>query len=103
MAALDALKNALVSPPVLALLTITGKMALETDACAVQTGCVLLQKQSDNNVRTIGHWFRALNDADRRYDTTKKECRAVVWSVLILRPYLEGTRFTIRADHDLLK
>ena len=28
---------------------------------------------------------------------------AIVWAVLHLRPYLEGSRFTIRTDHDALK
>ncbi|NJR72361.1 MAG: hypothetical protein HC782_04925 [Gammaproteobacteria bacterium] len=64
-------------------------MTLDTDACAVQVGCVLLQKQPDDTVRPIGYWSLALNDAERRYDTTQRECLAIVWSVLILRPFLK--------------
>lgn len=30
---------------------------------------------------------------------TQKECSAMVWSVLLLRPYLEGLRCTIRKNH----
>lgn len=37
------------------------------------------------------------------YDTTSQESLAVVWEVLILYPYLDGTIFTIRTDHDDLR
>lgn len=34
-----------------------------------------------------------------RYETTYEECLAVVWSVLMLRPYPEGSHFEIWTDH----
>lgn len=34
-----------------------------------------------------------LSDADRCNETADKECLAVVYSVFILKPYQEGSRF----------
>ena len=65
---------------------------------------MLLQQQEDSKTwLPLGFWSRTLSSAEKNYDTTNKECLAVVWAVLSLRPYLEGTRFLIRTDHDALK
>lgn len=32
-----------------------------------------------------------------------KECPAVVWGILLVRPYLENSWFTVRTDHEALK
>ena len=97
------LKERLTSPPVLALPRRDGHLTLDTDACARQLGCVLLQTQPDGTDRPLGYWSRSLSSAERNYDTTERECLAVVWSVLLLRPYLEHARFTVRTDHSPLK
>ena len=103
LSAMKDLQDKLITPPVLALPRPNGRITIDTDACAYQVGCVLLQEQEDQTVKPIGYWSRSLTDAERRYDTTQRECLAVVWAILLLRPYLEGTRFTIRTDHSALK
>lgn len=95
MATLDVLKNALIFSPILAPHNSSGNITLDTDACDVQIGCVLLQKQANDTTRRIVYWSRSVKDAERRYDTTRRECLAIVWSVPLLRSYLEGNRFTI--------
>lgn len=42
------------------------------------------------------------NDAERIYDK-HYEWLAVVWAVLLLQPYREGSQIIVRTDHDALK
>jgi len=51
----------------------------------------------------VGFWSHSLNAAERNYSTTERECLAVAWESLLLRPFVEGTRFTVRTDHAALK
>jgi hypothetical protein len=101
--AFDTLRNRLLSPPVLALPRADGKIWLDTDASDGQQGGCLLQAQPDCKSLPLGYWSRTLNSADRNYSTTEKECLAIVWAVTHLRPYLEGTNFTVRTDHHALR
>ena len=101
--AFEELKRRLTSPPILALPKQKGYYKLDTDACDHQVGCTLLQDQEDAGYVPIGYWSRALTKQERDYTTTEKECLAIVWAILLLRPYLEGQRFTVRTDHDSLR
>lgn len=78
-------------------------MFVDIDACDRKVGCVILKVKPVKSVGFIGYWSRTLTLAETRYDTTKCECLAVVWSMLILRLYLEGRRFTIRTDQASLR
>jgi len=64
---------------------------------------VLLQEQPDQSKRPVGYWSRPLNAAKWSYSTTERECLAMVWASLFLRPYFEGTRFTVHTDNAALK
>lgn len=48
----ETLKNVLIYPLILALLYAGGQMTLDTNACNIQIGCVLLQKQPDDTIKT---------------------------------------------------
>jgi RNase H-like domain found in reverse transcriptase len=76
---------------------------LDTDACESQIGCCLLQDQPEGGLLPVGYWSRSLQPAERNYSTSERECLAVVWAVLLLRPYLERTRFVVRTDHSALQ
>lgn len=101
--AYERLRDSMISPPVLALPRAGYSYTLDTDACDYQVGCVLLQEQPDKTLRPVGYWSRSLTKAEKNYSTTEKECLAIVWAALMLRPYLEGVRFTLRTDHSALR
>jgi len=96
MAAFEYLKERLTSTAILALPRREGHFILDTDACAVQVGCTLLQKQPDKSILPVGYYSRGLIPAEQNYSTTDRECLAVVWACFLLRPYLEGQEFLIR-------
>jgi len=103
LAAFEYLKERLTSSPILALPRREGLFILDTDACAVQVGCTLLQQQPDKRILPVVYYSRGLIPAEQNYSTTERECLAVVWACFLLRPYLEGQEFLIRKDHSSLR
>jgi len=102
LAAFDALRQALLAPPILALPKAEGQMVVDVDACADHLGCTLLQEHPGGTRLPVGYWCRGLSPAEKKYSTTQRECLGVVWSVLKLRQFLDGHRFLIRTDHQAL-
>jgi len=103
LGAFEKLKRRLTEAPILALPRRHGAYTLDTDASTGQVGAALLQEQPDQFTRPVGYRSRSFNAAERNYSTTERECLAVVWASLLLRPYIEGTRSTVRTDHAALK
>jgi len=101
--AFEELKQRQTEAPDLAFPRREGANTVDTDVSAGHAVAVLLQKQPDRSTRSVGYWSRSPNAADWNYSTTERECLAVVWASLLLRPYVEGTRFTVRTDHKALK
>ena len=50
-----------------------------TDACDRQLGAVLLQAQANGTNKPIGFFSRSFTAAEKNYDTTERECLAVLW------------------------
>ena len=96
------LKEMLVAEPVLAHPDWDLPFEIHCDASNYAIGVVLCQV-IDGKERVIGYYSRLLRDAEKRYDTTQKECLAVVWAVKKLRPYLYGRPFIVKTDHASLK
>lgn len=96
-------KAKLVEHPVLALPQSLEGCTVEKDACNKRIGCVVLHKQPDGTKWQFRYWSRSLNYAERSYDTTQRECLAVVWAVLLLRPWLEEWPLTVCTDYDALE
>jgi hypothetical protein len=103
--AMDALKNALISPP--ALISIDygpegGLIILAVDASLQGWGAVLmqldLQKRRHPCRYESGHW----NDAERSYDATKRECRGILKALRKLRMWLYGISFVLETDANTL-
>lgn len=53
--------------------------------------------------RPFGYWSCSLDEAERAYDTTRREYLAVRWAVLLLRLYLKVCQLTAITDHEALK
>lgn len=96
------LKEMLLSEPVLAHPDWDLPFEIHCDASNYAIGVVLCQI-IDGKERVIGYYSRLLRDPEKRYDTTQKECLAVVWAVKKLRPYLYGRPFIVKTDHASLK
>lgn len=103
MEALKTLKPELMEHPRLGLNRSQGIYNVDTDAYDREMRCVLLQKFPNGTERRIGYWSRLLNDMERAYDFTNEEWFTVVWTVLLIWPYVEGCLFTNWTDQDAIK
>lgn len=74
---------------------------LDTNASANGIGPVLSQVH-DGHERVICYASKTLNQAEKRYCTTKRELLAVVYFVKHFNHYLWGRYFTVRPDHSSL-
>ena len=99
----EELKRRLTDAPILVLPCRQRAHTLDTHANAGQVGAVLLQEQPDQSTRPVGYWTRSLNAAERNNSTTVRKFLVVVCASLLIRPYVEGTRFTVHTDHAALK
>ena len=96
------LKDRLTSAPVLGMPADTGTFLLDADARNVGIGAVLSQVQGDREV-VIAYASRSLSNAERNYDTTKKELLAVMFGLRAYRQYLLGRKFIVRTDHSAVQ
>ena len=94
--AFEALRNALMTEPVLSHPTREGEFILDTDASNYAIGGALYQVQ-DGDEKVISYASKTLTDSQRNYCTTKRELLAVVSMVRYFRHYLWGAPFTIRS------
>jgi len=97
-----ALKDALVSAPVLSYPDFTQPFILDTDASDFAVAAVLSQT-IDGQERPIAYASRSLNKCERKYCVTRKELLAVVNYVKYFKHYLYGKKFLIRTDHSSLR
>ena len=82
--------------------TDSGIFLLDTDASSVGLGAVISQMQGDREA-VIAYAYRSLSNAERNYDTTKRELLAVMFGLRTFRQYLLGRRFIVRTDHSALQ
>ena len=97
-ASFEALKEALISPPILAMPSDVGEMILDTDASDTSIGSVLSQVQ-DGVERVIAYASRSLDRRERNYCVSRKELLLVVHFVKYFKQYLLGRKFRLRTDH----
>lgn len=97
------LKQALTSAPVLAHPDFRKRFYVQCDASSYGVGAVLFQKDNMGNERPIAFFSMKLNQAQKNYSVTEKECLAAVLAIKRFRPYIELMSFTVITDHASLK
>jgi len=101
--AFAALKQSLISAPVLLIPDPSLPYTLNCDACDYAIGGTL-QQDHGHGLQPIAYRSRKLSDAEINYDTREKEFMALVDSCSHWRHYLHSDLpFTLRTDHDSLK
>jgi hypothetical protein len=97
-AAFTALKTAVTSAPVLALLDFKWPFFVECDASMHGFGAVLLQDK-----HPIAFFSRPVAPHHRSLAAYERELIGLVYAIRHWHPYLWGRRFTVRTDHYSLK
>jgi hypothetical protein len=104
--AMDQLKLALTSAPALVKLDYTEghlEIILGVDASLKGWGAVLMQLDTEGRRRVARYESgRLWNDAEQKYDATKRECRGVLKALRKTRFWLYGIHFTLETDANVL-
>ena len=103
VAAVDALKEAMTTAPVLAYFDITAKTELFTDASGVAIGGVVQQVDAAGHSRPIGYYSRRLTPAEMNYHTYDRELLAVKETLMAFRHLLLGIKISIKTDHQSIR
>ena len=102
--AFDALKDALVSAPVLAHPDFTKPFRLETDASHYAVSAVLTQKDEATGVwRPIAYRSKKMIPRERNLAPTEMECLAIIYGLRRFHNFLEGQEFDLITDHKALR
>lgn len=102
----NALKNLLVSAPILHFPDFSLPFYVATDASNYGIGTVLYQlpdgEANPQNIRYISFVARSLQPSERNYSATQRELLAIVFALKKLHYYLWGRHFTLFTDHRAL-
>ena len=96
--AFRALKDCLITAPILASPHDEGEFVLDTDASMTGLGAVLQQHQGEK-LKVIAYASRVLSRIERNYSTTRRELLAVIFGLKQFRQILLGRHFILRVDH----
>ena len=96
--ALEQIKTALTSQPVLAIYDPGKRHVLQTDSSDSCIGGVLLQEADNGMLHPVMYASRKLLDRENRYHIVEKEMLAIVWCCGKFYKYLYASHFTIQTD-----
>lgn len=94
-----ALKQKLMTSPVLSFPDYHKKFILDTDASFDCISAVLSQLDDNGNERVVSYGSHSLNKHELGYCVTRKELLAIFYFVNNFKHYLYGRRFIVRTDH----
>lgn len=92
------LKDALTSPPVLAIYDPNREVKVSADASSYGLGGVLLQKWGDA-WKPVAYVSRSLTQTEQRYAQVEKEALGLTWACERFRNFLIGKHFLLETDH----
>ncbi|GJP50962.1 hypothetical protein CLOM_g10117 [Closterium sp. NIES-68] len=100
--AVEELKQALTSAPVLILPDPERDYVIEVDASDQAVGAVLIQDQG-NGLQPIAYLSKKLHGVELNYPIHDKEALAIIIAFKMWRCYLQGRKTTVYTDHCSLK
>jgi hypothetical protein len=101
--AFNALKECLITSPILKFPDFNKQFILFTDASILGLGAILSQLDDNDQEHVIAYASRTLSKAEKNYAATELECLAVIWAVKHFHAYIYGQRFKLITDHSALK
>ncbi|UYV80275.1 hypothetical protein LAZ67_18002262, partial [Cordylochernes scorpioides] len=98
----EALKEALVSKPILQIYNPLLATHIFCDASIAGLGGVLKQEYPDGTLRPIAFYSRALRGAESKYTITELELLAIIETCKRYHPYISGQHVIVHPDHKAL-
>ncbi|XP_031330692.1 uncharacterized protein K02A2.6-like [Photinus pyralis] len=98
-AALEAIKIALTSAPVLSHFSPNSNTRVAADASSFGLGAVLEQEQKDGTWKPVSYASRKMSETESRYAQIEREALAATWACEKFQMYLLGKHFSLRTDH----
>lgn len=96
--ALNKLKTALTTAPVLRTPDFSKEFIIQVDACDSGMGAVICQDLGMGE-QVVEYMSQKFTSAQTKYSTTEKECLALILAIEKFRPYVEGVNFKAITDH----
>ena len=94
----QALKQALLSAPLLRHPDLSKKFLIDVDACKDGVGAVLSQVFEDNQEHPCAYFSKRYSEAEQKYASTELEALGVLKTIEHWRPYIHGQPFDMRTD-----
>ena len=104
--AIQRIKDALTSRPVLMQVDNTKPFRLKVDACRVGRGigCILEQQNDEGRWQPVSYYSSSLSKEERNYSATELECKALHDCILHYAVYLKYIpHFEVFSDHNALR